>query len=413
MRILIVTQYFWPENFRINDLALGLKEKGHDVIVLTGMPNYPGGRFFPGYGFFKKKVEHYHGVEILRVPLLPRGRSRGARLALNYFSFAFLASMLAPFYCRGKFDVIFVFQTSPVTVGIPAIVLKKLKGIPIQFWVLDLWPESLSATGTIKSPTILGLVSVLVRFIYHQCDQILVSSRGFIPGIKHMAGEDRSICYFPNWAEELYRPMTQDKEFEIKGIPDGFRIMFAGNIGAAQDFGTILSAAEKLKDNAELHWLILGDGRMSGWVRKEIQIRGLTANVHMLGRHPPETMPLYFSMADAMLVSLKSDPIFSLTIPGKIQSYLASGKPIIAALDGEGGSIVTESGAGLVCPPENPEALAEAVMNLYRTPIVEREKMGMKGRIYSMAHFERTMLIERIEGWMKELSKKKKTNGNR
>ena len=404
MRILIVSQYFWPENFRINDLALGLKAKGHDVTVLTGIPNYPGGRFFPSYGFFKKKFEDYHGIDILRVPLLPRGRSRGARLALNYFSFAFLASTLAPFYCRGKFDVIFVFQTSPITVGIPAIVLKMLKGAPIMFWVLDLWPESLSATGAVKSSQVLHIVEYLVRFIYRQCDYILVSSKGFIPNVKLMAGAAKKICYFPNWAEELYQPVGLNKEFEeTKGIPTGFRIMFAGNIGAAQDFGTILAAAEKLKDYEDIHWLILGDGRMFDWVKKSVETRGLTSRVHLLGRYPPEAMPHFFAMADVMLVSLRRDLIFALTVPGKLQSYMACGKPIIAALDGEGGCLVAESGAGLACPAGDTDALAKTILTVYNTPKSELENMGLRGRSYYEKHFERSMLINKLEKWMQRI----------
>lgn len=179
MRILIVTQYFWPESFRINDIALGLRDKGHKVTVLTGQPNYPAGSFFPGYGFFKKIREDYNGVDVVRVPLLPRGSGGGVRLVLNYLSFAFFASILAPFRCRSGYDVIFVYEPSPITVGLPALLLKKLKHAPIMFWVQDLWPESLSATGAVRSAWVLKLVERLVRSIYRGCDVILVQSRAF------------------------------------------------------------------------------------------------------------------------------------------------------------------------------------------------------------------------------------------
>jgi len=410
MKVLLITQYFWPESFRINDLAVGLKEKGHQVTVLTGVPNYPDGRFFDGYGLFKKRVEDYHGVKVLRVPLLPRGKSKGWQLALNYFSFAFLASLLAPLYCRRKLDVIFVFEVSPITVGIPAIVMKKLKGIPILFWVLDLWPESLSSAGTVKSVRILRWVGKLVRFIYRPCDRILVSSQGFIPSIVAMGGEPGQIGYFPNWAEALYKPVQLNSKVDRhNGLPKGFRVMFAGNIGAAQDFGTILAAAENLKAYPDIHWIIVGDGRMFDWVKEQVGIRGLTANVHLLGRYPQETMPRFFALADVMLVSLKSDPIFALTVPGKIQSYLACGKPIIAALNGEGARLVEESDSGLSCPAEDADALAKAVLTMYHMPEAEREEMGKRGREYCESNFERNMLIARLEGWMQELSKKENT----
>jgi glycosyltransferase involved in cell wall biosynthesis len=407
MNILIITQYFWPENFRINDLALGLIAKGHQVTVLTGMPNYPDGRFFSGYGIFKKRVEDYYGVKVLRVPLVPRGKSKGWQLAFNFFSFAFMASLLASFYCRGTFDVIFVFEVSPVTVGIPAIVLKKFKKIPIVFWVLDLWPESLLSAGGIKSVWILRWVGGLVNFIYRQCDRILVSSQAFIPSIKAMGGEPGRIGYFPNWAEMLYEPIQISREADkYVGLPSGFRVMFAGNIGTAQDFGTILEAAENLKGYPSIQWLILGDGRMFEWVKEQVRQRGLSNNVHLLGYHPLETMTHFFASADVMLVTLKHDPIFSLTVPGKIQSYLACGKPIVAAIDGEGGRLVKESGAGLASPAGNGEALAKAVLAMYHMPKAERENMGKRGRDYYESNFERNMLIHRLEGWMQELSKK-------
>ena len=247
MRILIVSQYFWPENFRINDLAVGLVERGHEVTVLTGIPNYPAGNFFPGYGWFRKTRENYKGVRILRVPLLPRGSGSGLRLALNYLSFALSACLLAPFLCRGKFDLIFVCQLSPVTVGLPALLLKKLKKVPILFWILDLWPESLAATGAVRSPRVLAQVEKLVSFIYRGCDKIVVASQGFLPSIFAKGVSVARTDYFPNWYEPEYRtePAFTGKILSSV-LPAGFRVMFAGNIGVAQDFGTILSAAEKL-----------------------------------------------------------------------------------------------------------------------------------------------------------------------
>ena len=407
MNILIITQYFWPENFRINDLSLGLSAKGHQVTVLTGIPNYPDGRFFSGYGLFKKRVEDYQGVKILRVPLVPRGKSKGWQLALNFISFALIGSLLSSFYCRGRFDVIFVCQLSPVTVGIPAIVMKRLKGIPILFWVLDLWPESLSSTGAVKSMRLLRWVGKLVRFIYCQCDRILVSSRGFIHSIVAMGGEPERIGYFPNWAEALYKPYQMSKKVSAYDkLPKGFCVMFAGNIGAAQEFGTILTAAEYLKAYPDIHWLILGGGHMFGWVKEQVRQRGLSRNFHLLGRHPLETMPHFFALADVMLVSLKRDPIFSLTVPGKIQSYLACGRPIIGAIDGEGGQLIEESGAGIASPAGDAKALAKAVSDMYHMPKLNREKMGKRGKEYYDSNFERDMLLGRLERWMQELSEK-------
>lgn len=406
MHILIVSQYFWPENFRINDLSLGLMEKGHQVTVLTGIPNYPEGRFFPGYGFFKNNRENYQGVKVIRVPLIPRGNGGGLRLALNYISYAFFASILSPFVCRGKFDLIFVCQLSPVMVGLPALVLKRLKHAPIMFWIQDLWPESLSATGAIKSKKALKVVEKLVRFIYSGCDLILVQSRAFSPSIEKEGVDPCRIAYFPNSAEELYKPVEVELDApERSMIPAGFCVMFAGNIGAAQDFETILSAAEQLKEYADIHWVIVGDGRMRPWVEAQIDERGLTETVHLLGRHPVELMPRFFSIADVMLVTLKKEYIFSLTIPSKVQSYLACAKPIIAALDGEGARVIEESGAGVTCSAENPQALAEAVLKMYRLTEADLHDIGLRGRRYFEQHFERTVLLERLNNWIKEFQK--------
>ncbi|MBI5139916.1 MAG: glycosyltransferase family 4 protein [Candidatus Vogelbacteria bacterium] len=405
MKILIVTQYFWPENFRINDVAVGLKEKGHDVTILTGIPNYPRGRFFARYGFFKKRTEDYHGIKIIRMPQIPRGSGSGIRLALNYLSFAFFSSILASFYLRSnKFDQILVYQLSPITVCLPALVLKKIFSIPIVLWVQDLWPESITAVGALCSNRIIKLLEALVRFIYHNSDKILVQSKTFPAAIEKYGIKNGKITYLPNSVEDFYKPISSGRELENKfGLAQGFRIMFAGNMGVAQDFETILAACEKLKIFKDIHWIILGDGRMRPWVEAQVEKRGLKNNVHLLGRFPPEEMPKFFAQANIMLVTLKNQPIFALTVPAKVQSYLACAKPIIAALNGEGARIITEAGAGLICPAENSTALADAVLKAYRMPKEEIDKMGLNGRKYFDENFSREMLLNRLDGLIKQV----------
>jgi colanic acid biosynthesis glycosyl transferase WcaI len=404
VKVLIITQYFWPESFRINDLAIGLRERGHEVTVLTGMPNYPSGRLFPGYSLFSPGQETFEGIPVHRVPLIPRGGGQRWRLALNYLSFAFFASLLAPFRCRGPFDLIFAYEPSPITVGLPAIVLKKFKRAPIMFWVQDLWPESLSATGAVRSKLLLYWVAKLVHFIYRRCDRILVQSEGFIPSVTALGADSRRVAYFPNWAEALYRPVaTPENAPERKEVPAGFCVMFAGNIGAAQSFETILEAAALLRHHHDIHWVVIGDGHRRAWVEAQIVERGLKEKVHLLGLRPAEVMPRYFALADALLVTLKRDPIFALTIPSKVQSYLACAKPILAALDGEGARVVRESGVGIVCPAEDAKALAESVLRLSRMSPHERAVMGQRGRAYFEAKFEREKLLDRLEGLMLDL----------
>ncbi len=407
MRILIVSQYFWPENFRINDLALGMRQRGHQVTVLTGTPNYPSGHFYTGYGLFKKTTEMWQGVRVFRSPLISRGKGGGGRLALNYFSFAILASIWGAFRLGRNFDVILVHEPSPITVGIPAIVMKKITGAPILFWVLDLWPESVAAAGSIKQAWVFKALASLTKWIYSHCSYVLVQSQGFIGHTKGMGVPEERIRYFPSWAEALYRPIRAELG-AVPDLPSGTRIMFAGNIGVSQDFATILDAAELLKERLEIHWVIIGDGRMLPWVRNEVARRGLEQTVHLLGRHPVEKMPAFFAQADALLVSLKREPIFSSTIPGKIQSYLACARPIIAMLDGEGARIVSDAGAGLTCPAEDAQALADAVLIISRKNKDELVAMGNNGRKYYETHFDREVLFPQLEGWMHELTIKGK-----
>lgn len=399
MKVLLVSQYFWPENFRVNDLADALAGRGHRVTVLTGLPNYPAGHMFEGYGFTGPYVEKRGAVRIVRVPLVPRRGGGSIRLALNYLSFALMASLIGPLRLGRDFDVIFVHEPSPVTVGLPAIVMKRLTGAPLVFWVLDLWPESVAATGALRSQYLLGWITRLVRFIYRRCDRILVSSRGFIPKVLAAGGEEGKIHYFPNWAESLYGPRPRTTPPPVP-LPEGFRVLFAGNVGAAQDFPAILDAAERLKAESRVHWVILGEGRMLDWVRSEIAQRGLGATVHLLGQHSPSSMPAFFAHADTMLVSLSDDPAFALTVPAKVQAYLACGRPILAMLDGEGARVVQEARAGIACPPGNSAALAQAVLELARMSRAAREQLGANGLAYSRAEFDRDALMNQLERWL-------------
>jgi glycosyltransferase involved in cell wall biosynthesis len=405
VHVLIVTQYFWPESFRINDLAVALRERGHTVSVYTGLPNYPGGRLFDGYSFGGPYTQDYEGVRVVRVPLIPRGPGGPVRLALNYTSYAFMAAMLAPFRCPRDPDVVLVFEPSPVTIGIPARLIRRVRKAPLVFWVQDLWPESLEATGAVRSRTLLRSVDRLVRWIYRGCDLVLVQSRAFIAPIIAQGVEPMRVRYFPNSAESFYVPVVLPADApERRELPPGFKVMFAGNLGSAQDFPTILAAAELLRDDDRIQWVIVGDGRIKGWVESEIVRRGLEGRVHLLGQRPPQDMPRLFSLADVLLVTLRREPIFAQTVPSKVQSYLACGKPIIAALEGEGAKIVEEAGAGFAVPPEDPRALADAIRSTAGLAPATLARMGETGLAYFRAHFARDRLVGQLETWLAELA---------
>ncbi len=406
MHILVISQYFWPENFRINDLVSDFVERGHRVTVLTGVPNYPEGRVFDDYRKNPSAFLSYLGARVIRVPMTARG-SGAISLLLNYFTYALSASLLGSWRLRREsIDVIFVYEPSPVTVGIPGALMRRLLGAPLVFWVLDLWPETLKAVGVIQSRSGLGLVALLVRWIYRRCDLILAQSKSFIPQIRAYSDLSKRVEYFPSWAESLF-----GAGFEASAAPEvpsqsgAFTVMFAGNIGEAQDFPSILNAAELLSvSHPHIRWIIVGDGRLGDWVSQEVKRRNLESNVFLLGRFPVERMPSFFRSADALLVTLKSEPIFALTIPGKLQSYLASGKPIVAMLDGEGARLLQESGAGIAAPSGDAAKLAAAVVSVSEMPEPERALMGRNGAELYAQEFERITLLDRLELWMKQLA---------
>jgi len=410
MKMLVVSHYFWPEQFRINDLVTELKQRGHDVTVLTGMPNYPSGKMFEGYSWWKKHHDDMSGIPVYRVPMFMRRQGRGWQLALNYLSFVISACLLAPWYFRKhSFDVVFVYEPSPFTVGIPAILMRKLKNAPILFWVQDLWPESLSAAGAVKSPRVLKAVGRMVRWIYSHCDRVLVQSQAFIEPTVQAGAARENTLYYPNWAESFYRPLVSS-EVHLNGvsIPKGFRIMFAGNLGEAQSLETIIAAASRLKYEPVIQWVIVGDGRRAEWMHSEVDRQELADNVRFLGSYPAKDMPGFFASADALLVTLKADEVFAQTIPSKLQSYMACGRPVVAALNGEGARVIKKSGAGLAVAAEDDEALADAVFELYRMSKDERHNMGQAARACYETEFERDMLVSRLEGWMQQLLEEQK-----
>jgi colanic acid biosynthesis glycosyl transferase WcaI len=409
MRILIITQYFWPENFRINDLCSALQERGHQLTILTGKPNYPEGIVFPEFELDPAFYNTYHGAEIIRVPMSPRGTGSKIRLLLNYLSFAISASFIGALRLRKKeFDIIFVYEPSPITVGIPAVVMKKIKKVPIVFWVLDLWPETLRAVGVVKSEILLKLVGKLVSYIYNKCDLILGQSKSFHKGISVYCQDPRKIRYYPSWAEAIFNKNNSDGENKLDQDVSSFKVLFTGNIGEAQDFPALLAAVEIIKQhNQKIRFYIVGDGRMFDWVSQQIDVMKLHDYIVLLGRHPLALIPNFYASADALLVTLKSSDVFAMTIPGKIQSYMAAGKPILAMLNGEGARVVDEAGAGYICDSGDAVGLARNVIAMSKLSDCELNKLGLGAEYYAEKEFNRVKLITQLEEWFAELAIKK------
>ena len=396
-RVLLVTQYFYPENFKSNDIAFELVKRGYKVTVLTGIPNYPKGKFFKGYGIFRKRIQNINGARIIRAFLFPRFNGGKIGLTLNYFSWPVCASICAlimSLFC--KYDYVIVHQTSPVMQGLPAVIVKKIQKIPLYFWVLDLWPESLSAAGNINNKKVLGFFSKITNYLYKNSDKLLISSRSFRNSILKKGDYKDKIIYFPNWAEDIFFDNKTAELPEEILLPEGFIIMFAGNIGEAQDFENVMKCALALKENKDIKFIFIGDGRKKSWLETFIIENGLSETVKCLGRFPLNKMPAFFLKADLLFLSLKNETIFNLTVPAKLQAYMAAGKPVIAMINGEGSEIINESGCGIAVNAGDYESMVNSVLKLKDISHDELKVMGESGRSYCDMNFNLKKSIDKL-----------------
>ena len=376
-RILFVCQYFYPEVFRGNDIAFHWAEEGHEVHVVTGVPNYPDGVFHKGYGVFKKRQETIKGVHVTHLPIVPRGNDSKIMLMLNYSSYFIVACMYVlwkvfadsfkgflGFKKSFEFDFVFCQQLSPVMMSLPAVLYKKLKKVLLYTWVLDLWPESLSAAGGISNKHILGFFDWFVKKEYKWSDKILTSSKSFDQSIRTYGDYKGKIVYYPQWSDGSPSTPFLPPNYSLPEILSGFKVMFAGAVGEAQGMECNMQATLLTKERKDIKWVIVGDGRRLPWVQQFVKEHGLEETVLTLGRYPSETMPLFFEKADVMLVSLTDSPLFNLYAPAKISSYMASGRPIIACLNGEGAEVVKAAECGWLVAAGDAEGLAKLVIRL-------------------------------------------------
>lgn len=404
MKILVVTQYFWPEDFRINDICVGLTEAGHEVEVLTGLPNYPSGKIFDGYSIFKKQKNEYKGMKIMRVPIVARGKNSSFKLALNYISFMITATIrIIPLIFK-KYDRIFVFQVSPITTAIPAIILAKINKIKSYIYIQDLWPETLYSIVNIKNNSYKKYMKKICNKIYDKFDKLLIASKGYEDILVNANINSEKFEYFPQWAEDFYLECNSKYKANIS---EKFIITFAGNIGKAQSVNTIIEAAKLAEENKNIIWRILGDGSEFESIKDLVERYNLKETVEILGRKPSKDMPKYFSNSDALLVTLKKEDILEVTLPAKVQSYMASSKPIIASLSGEGKKIIIESKCGLASEAEDHKELYNNVMTLYNMSYDERRKLGANGRKFFEENFSREKLLKQLNYILKDIEEEK------
>lgn len=421
MKILVVTQYYAPEPFRVPDVCRDLVRRGHDVTVLCGLPNYPAGRIYPGYSLFRRRKETLDGVHVLRSWLIPRGEGGKIRLVLNYLSFTVSAWLRHFRLARQGFDAVFCYEVSPLTMALPAAAVARRAGIPLTLYLTDLWPENVEAVNGVKNPRILEAIGRMAAWIYRRCDRILVPARPMIGRVTARGADPDRVLYWPQYAEDFYspvpggngeeapatvRPETRDGE----GLPpetlgsSPFPVVFTGNIGTAQGLDILIEAARRLDTRIGATFFLVGDGRARKPLQARIEAAGpeVADRIVFCGRVPGERVPDYLARAGAALLTLAPDPVFSLYLPTKLQTYLASGLPILCAADGAAPAVVAEAGAGLAVPAGDAAGLADAVGRMASMDPAERAAMGRAAREYFERAFSKEKLMDELERWLAE-----------
>lgn len=388
MRILLVTQYFYPENFKSNDIAFELTKRGHHIDALVGIPNYPEGKYFKGYGILMKRHEVVNGVNVYRAFQTPRGKG-GWRLPINYFSYVISASLWVLFkFAWKKYDCVICHETSPIFQAYPGILLKKMRKVPFYMWVLDIWPDAMRSGGGMKNEIIIGWADRRVKGIYKNCDKILISSKRFTESILPKGDFADKIVYFPNWSEDM---LAIKQDYEIPTMPDGFKIMIAGNLGKSQNLDAVAEAMLAMKDTKEVKWLFVGDGSRKQWLDVFISEHGLQETAFTYGRYPFAAMPAFYKAADAMLVTLKGGfPHLGMVVPARLQSYMSAGKPVLAMIGPGGADIIKEADCGLSVPAGDANGLVRVIKEQVLPDREVFKKKGQNGRSY----FEKNYRME-------------------
>jgi glycosyltransferase involved in cell wall biosynthesis len=387
MKILVVCQYFFPEQFKVNDICFELVKEGHEVTVLTGLPNYPSGIVEEKYKAFKNRNEEINGVKVIRSWLLGRGKGTKS-LALNYISFA-LSATLKALFIKKDFDLILVYQLSPVTMALPGILLKKLTRKPLLLYCHDLWPESIASGGISSESKVYSILLKISKWIYKSADEIFTSSKLFEEYFKNTLDIHDGITHLPVYAEALFENI---KDVEKKD--DVINLVFAGNIGEMQSVETIIYAANELKEDQMIKFHIVGDG--SSRKKCEELVNQLEIhNVIFHGQHPIKEMPGFYEMADAFLVTLKANKVISYTLPNKVQSYMAAGKPIIGSIDGETQIVINEANCGLCGSAENYIELANNIKR-FASEKGDQFTYGQNARTYYDHNFSKKIYMKRL-----------------
>ena len=399
MKILVFSQYFYPENFRINTLCRELVNRGHEVTVVTGYPQYPYGKIYDGYGFDIPYETQWNGVNICRVKVHPRGSNLLGMLR-NTVDYVVQANRWVN-ECQKKYDAVYVFEVSPVTVGLPAVTYKKKFGVPMFFNLQDLWPENVEEVLGIRFAPLTWLINRIVDRIYGASNKILCASNGFADNLRRRGVEEEKIRFWPQFCTDPDLRQAQKPEIYCE---DSFNIVFAGNLGDAQGLDLMVDAARELKDSP-IRWYLVGDGRARARLEQKVHDCDVSDVVTFVGRVSEKEADRYVHFADCAYLSFKDNKIFNMTLPAKLQTYLACGTPILAAAGGESARLVGDNAIGFVCQPRL-EALVETVKKASGMSLQERSAMGASARTYYETHFTMDALVTELEEMLqKETSK--------
>lgn len=405
-KILIVCQHFWPESFRINDIADFFIEQGCEVDVLCGIPNYPKGQFMDGYGYFGKRHETHKGIRIDRVLEIKRGSNSNFRIFLNYISFPFFSLFHIPKLLFRKYDQIFIYQLSPVMMALPGILLGKLTKTPTTMYIMDMWPENFLSVIKIKNSLLLRLLTKHSHWYYKRATKLIGMSDAMT---KHLAGVTKKtvskLATIPQTSEKIYEQRVSDPELRRR-FKKTFNVLFTGNISPAQSFETMIEAAQILKKRGhnDIRWVIVGDGMSRDEVEKQVTDKELSGSFIFEGSHPMEMMPKYADIADVLVGCLVKSELLEATIPAKVMSYIALGKPIVLAMDGEARELINSTiKCGFAGPTENSAQLADNIQKIYGMSSSKRDELGKRAEKYHFAHLERSIVLSKLYDFVFEL----------
>lgn len=401
--ILVVSQYFYPEPFRINDICTELVKRGNKVTVITGIPNYPEGRFYKGYGLTKRRKERWNGIDIVRLPIISRGHS-AVRLIANYYSFV-ISGTIRNLFKKEKIDAVFTFEVSPLTQALVGVRTAKKAKVPHFLYVQDLWPDNLDIVGGIHSKSVLAHYDKMAKKIYKRSYKIFATSDSFVEEIRNRITENggktkdfadvNKVVYLPQYAEDVYKPYEAETEKR-----KGFSVVFTGNIGEAQGLDVLPRTAKILKEqgHADVKFVIVGDGRHLNDFIGEIKAAGAEDMFELTGRKPQEEIPKIFASCDVAFVSFKNNELFAKTIPAKLQSYMACRMPVLASATGETKRIIEEADCGICCPAGDEQSLANAVIELKNSD--KLKEYGKNAEKYYKEHFDKNSLLNILDKYL-------------